>query len=285
MFNLYFAGTDPHADDLLQERHALRLFSQSNERNRIEQWKAVNCADRLFIDSGAFSVAHTGKTVDIDEYINYINSNPNIPVFVELDVIPFPVLNAQTSRQCAEDSWKNYLYMKERVTTDCHLLPLYHFGEPWLALDRILNTRVNGELPEYIGIGGRHGVSKYEQEVYFDRIFTIIQQSNNPNVKVHAFGMTMLDTLEKFPFYSADSTSWLKTAITGSIITETCGTIYTGKQLTGVVLDEITQKGFTVNELITDYTKRMRFNVLTYLKWAETYQYKGKKSFNSSVLF
>ena len=109
MFNLYFAGTDPNADDLLQEHHALRLFSQSNEKNRIKQWQQVGCADRLFIDSGAFSVAHAGKTVDIDKYIDYINTNSDIPIFVELDVIPYPVLNAKTSKQCAEDSWKNYL--------------------------------------------------------------------------------------------------------------------------------------------------------------------------------
>lgn len=285
MFNLYFAGTDPHADDLLQERHALRLFSQSNERTRIEQWKSVGCDDRLFIDSGAFSVAHAGKTVDIDDYINYINSNPNIPIFVELDVIPFPVLNAQTSKQCAEDSWKNYLYMKEHVTTDCYLLPLYHFGEPWSALERILNTEIDGKLPEYIGIGGRHGVAKSLQESYFDEVFSIIQSSKNPNVKIHAFGMTMLDTLEKFPFYSADSTSWLKTAITGSIVTKCCGLVYMNSKVTGLVEQEINEKGFVKDELIADYTKRMKFNALFYLDWAENYQYKGKKSFNKTKLF
>ena len=153
-FRLYFAGQQAKDIDVyLRDKNALRLFSQVNERSGIQLWKDWGCSENLFIDSGAFSVAHAGKTVDIDAYINYINSNPDIPIFVELDEIPFPVLNSTTAKQCSEGSWKNYLYMKERVTSPCYLLPLYHFGEPKEALNRILNTEVNGKLPE---IGRAH---------------------------------------------------------------------------------------------------------------------------------
>ena len=166
-FNLYFAGQQAkEVDEYLQSKNALRLFSQANEKKGIAEWKVAH-AKSLFVDSGAFSVAHNGKTVDIDAYIKYINDNPEIPIFVELDVIPFPVLNTKTAYECSEASWHNYLYMKDRITSPCHLLPLYHFGEPKEALKRILNTEVNGKLAEYIGIGGRHGVSTAMQEKYF----------------------------------------------------------------------------------------------------------------------
>ena len=91
--------------------------------------------------------------------------------------------------------------MKERVADDVCLLPLYHFGEPKDALLRILNTPVNGKLPDYIGVGGRHGVSTAQQDSYFNEIFALVQKSDNPNVKIHAFGMTVLKLLEKYPFY------------------------------------------------------------------------------------
>lgn len=299
-FNLYFAGQQAkEVDEYLQSKNALRLFSQVNERKGIQDWQRDGYADKLFIDSGAFSVAHNGKTVDIDVYIDYINSNPDIPIFVELDVIPFPVLNTTTARECCEASWKNYLYMKERVTSPCWLLPLYHFGEPKEALLRILNTEVNGELPGYIGIGGRHGVSTELQDRYFHEIFAIIQKSDNPNVKVHAFGMTVIKLLEKFPFYSADSTTWLQLGINGNINTQSCGIVNVSERqkfdknnanafpehLKEKLNEELTRYGYTLEQVSTDYKARLKFNIDTMLNWAENYQYKGPKSFVSNKLF
>ena len=37
MFNLYFAGTDPGADEHIVDIGANRLFSQANEKTRIEK--------------------------------------------------------------------------------------------------------------------------------------------------------------------------------------------------------------------------------------------------------
>lgn len=299
-FNLYFAGQQAkEVDEYLQSKNALRLFSQVNERKGIQEWQAEGYAKNLFIDSGAFSVAHNGKTVDIDVYINYINSNPDIPIFVELDVIPFPVLNVTTAKECCEASWQNYLYMKERVTSPCYLLPLYHFGEPKDALKRILNTEVNGKLPEYIGIGGRHGVSTDLQDRYFHDIFSIIQASDNPKVKVHAFGMTVIKLLEKFPFYSADSTTWLQLGINGNINTQSCGIINVSERgkynkdnanafpqhLKDKVEEELAKYGYTLEQVSTDYKARLKFNIDTMYDWAQNYQYKGPKSFISNRLF
>lgn len=299
-FNLYFAGQQAkEVDAYLQEKGALRLFSQVNERKGIQDWQADGHADKLFIDSGAFSVAHAGKTVDIDVYIDYINSNPDIPIFVELDVIPFPVLNTTTAKECCEASWQNYLYMKERVTSPCYLLPLYHFGEPKDALRRILNTEVNGKLPEYIGIGGRHGVATELQDKYFHEIFALIQKSDNPKVKVHAFGMTVIKLLEKFPFYSADSTTWLQLGINGNINTKSYGIVNVSErgkfnkenvntfpeQAKKAVIDEIESYGYTLEQVSTDYKARLKFNIDTMLNWAQNYEYKGPASFVSNRLF
>ena len=298
-FNLYFAGQQAsEVDEYLQKRNALRLFSQVNERKAIEDWRTAGYADKLFVDSGAFSVAHSDKKVDIDIYIKYINERPDIPIFVELDEIPFPVLNVKTARECSEGSWRNYLYMKERITHPGYLLPLYHFGEPKSALRRILNTEVDGKLPEYIGIGGRHGVSTELQDKYFHEIFAIIQHSDNPKVKVHAFGMTVLKLLEKYPFYSADSTTWLQLGINGNIMSPKYGITTVSERgkynkdnaanlpddIKEGLEQELNSYGYTFEEVATQYKSRLKFNIDIMLEWAANYVYKGKSKFVSRRL-
>lgn len=298
-FNLYFAGADPKADDVIRQRKGLRLFSQTNEMTRILKWHEDGYGSSLFVDSGAFSVAHSGKYVDIDKYIEFINNYPDIRVFAELDVIPYPVLNKTTARTCAEKSWENYVYMQERIITDSYILPLYHFGEPKESLMRILETPVKGKLASYIGIGGRHGVSMDLQEQYFHEIFSMIQRSKNPKVKVHVFGMTVLRVLEKYPFYSADSTTWLQLALHANIFTRCAGNILVGskqshapenfcnfpREVKDKILAEVEQFGFTMEQLSDDLAARMQFNVQVFQDWADEYQYKGPKSFISHRLF
>lgn len=298
-FNLYFAGSQQKGvDEYMQSKNVYRLFSQTNEWKPIQDWIAAGCTN-LFIDSGAFSVAHNGITVDIDEYIERINNNPKAPIWAELDIIPYPELNSATAKYSSDKSWENYVYMKERINVDVTLLPLYHFGEPKDGLKRILNTPIDGKLAPYIGIGGRHGVTTAEQKKYFNEVFYIIQQSDNPNVKVHAFGITVLDLLESFPFYSADSTSWLKYAVYGMIITKVAGPVVISEKSNGkpenfkwfldeakqAVLNEVHERGFSLEELQNDYTARLRFNIDFYLEWAANYQYKGPKVFRSKRLF
>ena len=219
-FNLYFAGWgSKDADEYLRSKKAHRLLSWVNERRVLEWWENDGLANKLFIDSGAFSVAHSGFNIDIDEYIRFIKDNSKIPNWAELDIIPYPILNTKTVQYSSLKSWENYLYMKKHIN-ETNILPLYHFGEPKDALYRILNTPLNGKLVDYIGIGGRHGVSTNEQIKYFNEVFSVIQKSDNSKVKVHAFGITVPRILENFPFYSADSTTWLQTAINGMILTE-----------------------------------------------------------------
>lgn len=289
-FDLYFAGSqNKKTDDLLKGERCCRLFSQLNEKKSILDYAGSEVRGKLFIDSGAFSVAHSNKTVDIDEYISFINSNPDIDVWAELDSIPYPILNETTAKQSADISWNNYIYMMERVTIDKDkLLPIFHFGESPDHLKRILNTEVCGKLPDYIGVGGRHGVSTAEQEVYFENIFKLIKESRSPNVKVHAFGMTVLSLLEKYPFYSADSTTWLMIGVNGGVMDSKYGIVNISNRCTSKkenfvnlpkhVQDELKERfkqfGYTYEELSENYLPRLLYNIKYLKNWADNYQYK-----------
>ena len=299
-FNLYFAGTQAkEVNKCILENNCAKLFSYLNDKKEIEQFIHDKTNNLLFIDSGAFSVAHNNATVDIDDYIQFINSHSeSCDAFAELDTIPFPVLTQETAAESIKKSYANYLYMHERVVCPEKLLYVFHYGESQEKFKEIINTPINGKLPEYIGIGGRHGVSTKAQDKYFERMFNIIKNSKNPNIKVHAFGMTVLDLLEKYPFYSADSTTWLMLGINGNIITRTNGTISVAqkslndsqsflnmdKEHQQEVLNELKKYNFTLDEVVNDYKKRLIWNVLYFKEWADNYEYKPSKISRNSLI-
>lgn len=298
-FKLFFAGWGSRdADEYLRSKQANRLLSWVNEGRVIDWWVKDGLPNNLLIDSGAFSVAHSNKSISIDDYVEYIKKHNPVNTWVELDVIPYPVLNNETAKYCSEKSWENYVYMK-RTFPEKNILPLYHFGEPESGLERILNTEIDGKKVDYIGIGGRHGVSTDAQIEYFHEVFCTIQQSSNPNVKVHAFGITVPRILEKFPFYSADSSTWVQVAISGSILTDTLQavTISNGsthrteniqnmpKEAVETILPSIEKYGYSYDELCDDYKKRLRYNIDVLLNWEANYMYKGPKQFISNRLF
>ena len=78
----------------------------------------------------------------------------------------------------------------------------------------------NGEHIPYIGISPANDQPVKEKEKFIDKCFKIIAKSSNPNVCTHAFGMTSLYILERYPFTSADSTSWILNGANGSIMTK-----------------------------------------------------------------
>lgn len=292
MFNLYFAGGDSSINKIVLDKKALRLLSYINEAQQIKLFcDNGDGGSNLLVDSGAFSVAHNNKKVDIDEYIKYINNNPRIANFIELDIIPYPILNTETAKDSAERSWKNYLYMIERLNEPFKLLPVFHFGEELKYLQRILEFQYKGKHIPFICIGGRHGVSIDKQKDYFRRVFKTIQNSSNPNVKVHVLGVMVFDVLEKFPFYSADGTTYLKFAAYGGIMTPfgvlnvsnaNCNSNnfkHIPDRFKEVVLDIILEAGYTIEDLSVSREQRIAFNIDYYLNWARSYKYKGLTDF------
>ena len=302
-FNLYFAGSQAkEVDAYIKQEGGSRLFSFADKSNKALNDYIENAPNsNIFMDSGAFSVHHSGAVINLDEYIDFINNNSRVTVWAQLDEIPFPVLNSYTAEKSGRVSWERYLYMMDKVKDEYRdkVIPIYHYGESYDTLRRILNTEVHGRIAPYIGIGGRHGVSKAAHYDYYKNIFKIIKDSKNPNVKIHAFGMTMLDMLEQFPFYSADSTTWLMLGVNGNIQTKSCGTVcvsdrqkhdkksayHLNGHLRQMLDDELAEMGYTLDDVATDYKKRLIFNVHYFNEWAKNYKYKPKDTIKRKGLW
>lgn len=189
----------------------------------------------LFIDSGAFSV-HTGKAkVDIDEYIEYVNSiDEYIEMVAQVDTIPGTFGKAKSAEDYAESSrksWGNFLYMYHKMKSPEKLVPVFHFGEPFSTLKNMLDWRdENGEPLTYVGISPANDTSQNIKNQYMNEVFEFIANSANPDVKAHLFGMTSLDALSKYPAFSADSVSHRLQAAYNKIFTPEFGTISLSKK-------------------------------------------------------
>ena len=293
MFNLYFAGSYSPAEDLLRKLNCRRLFSQFNDRSGvkkwIEDWDKTGKRHIIFIDSGAYTARTKGVEIDLDKYIEYLNENKGrFEVIAPLDVIPNESKESQLD--APEKSWKNYLIMKERVIDSDKVIPAFHMGEDFKYLQQILDSNT-----EYMAMGGMAGRTAKARIHWYEKCFRIIQQSKNPNIKIHAFGMTSLNLLETYPFYSADSTSWLLSASMGNLLTSN-GTLYVGKDYNKpnhikrypVAVEDIIKancRNYSLDyyKLEEDYKEREKYNVCYLQEWANNYKFKGTKIYRRTL--
>lgn len=298
-FHLYFAGNaDPASVDYMEKRGCLRLLSYYHERKFIEEWMARG--NSIFVDSGAFSAHTRNAEIDIDAYIEYVNErDENVIIFAELDKIPGVYRKPKTRQELMEApeiSWKNYLYMRKKLKSPDKCLPVFHQGEDFKHLVRMLEYEDElGRIP-YIGVSPANDQPLKAKEAWCTKAFDIIHESSNPNIKTHAFGLTALDVLERVPFFSADSTRWVLTAALGAILTKygnVCvsdqslhndqNIVHMAKDVQAALRQEIEDAGYDLEKLKVDYLYRRLWNIKFLQDWAENYKFTPKKAKQSPL--
>lgn len=109
----------------------------------------------------------------------------------------------------AEESWKNQQFLESEGLRP---VPVYHYGEDISHWKRMVDNY------EYIGIGGVAGGVTLQQFVNFaDPAFEYLWRTH-PDCKVHGFAVTSHQLMTRYPFWSVDSTTWLKHAAYGNIM-------------------------------------------------------------------
>lgn len=295
MFDLYFAGAkNKVADKYLLENDANRLCSQLLDKRNISDWiNNKSDVSKLFIDSGAYSAYTKGTELSVDSYITYLNSiSKHCTIFAQLDTIPGMMNRPKTLEEklnAPRLSWENYLYMRERLDEPKKLIPIFHQGEDYKWLHNMLEwVDENGEHIDYIGVSPATDVLGLED--FLTTSFDIIENSSNPKVKTHAFGMTQLRLLEIYPYTSADSTSWKLSAAMGSIYTP-WGLIYVsdrGKYEKSYILNQpkyaqnnlmsyIEECGYSFEEVAKFDYARYIVNIKYLMNWAKNYKFRGRR--------
>lgn len=165
----------------------------------------------VIIDSGAYSAWRLGEPIALSEYCDFLLENLDwIHHYVSLDVI-----DPDDPETAAAAGYANYKYMRKR---GLHPIPVYHAREDIKWLYKYLDAGA-----DYIGISASslpHHNSAADN--WYHLVWPHLVNSDGlPIVKTHAFGEGRYSSLARFPWYSADSASWLYAAQrTGQIYLE-----------------------------------------------------------------
>lgn len=287
------------------------------------EWKHDGFCGWLFIDSGAFSI-HTGNAKLPgwksstpptfrdweDAYIEYLNSiDDDIDVFAQLDTIPGKFQQPKTPEdyeESAKKSWDNYLYMRSKVKSPDKCMPVFHYGESFDVLKNMLEWRDETNKPlGYVGISPANDVNQSAKDQYLSEVAKVIKASSNPNVKTHLYGMTSLDSLSKYPCYSADSISHRLISGYAKILSTNFGVISVSKKERSsatksnlsfletcdeynynVLKKEIEDLGFTMEQIQDSSSARVVFTMHNIQKLIKTkYAYREDRVKKSKKLF
>lgn len=310
---LYLAAADdPKIMPYVWENDYPLLYSQINNRNYIYRHFEADTKGELLVDSGAHSAHTKGIKLDLEEYMNFVNDHiDKISYYVQVDKIPGVYRRPKTLQDWLEApklSWKNYLYMKEYSKDWTKLIPVFHQGEDFKWLRNLCDYRDSeGNAVPYIGLSPRGDVSLEKKYEFCAQCFSVIQSSTQPNVKTHAFGATSLSMLERLPFTSADSTTWvlvsaygqvwIPTGITGEHVDDTVGVklcvSYENRirktntqsyweqsaEVKKRIDDYFESIGTNIDELAVHHSARSKASIKFCQDWARDYQYKGLESF------
>lgn len=174
---------------------------------------------KFILDSGAYSIHNSGKEVSIDRYIDFCLEHPDISYYVSLDHIPSNqgVRSKEILSEACEKSWENYLRIIEELPKE-KVIPVFHKGEDFRFLRRYIDFGC-----DYIGIGQLHfnhssrkGGYRSVREQQKDWLRLLGRQTDQP-VRYHGLAVTSFALMTAFPWYSVDSSSWLKLASLGEV--------------------------------------------------------------------
>lgn len=242
---------------------------------------------KVFLDSGAFSAHTLGVEIDIRKYAEYIRRNHDI-LRKEDGVVMASVLDGIGD---ALKTWQNQLALEQLGAKP---LPCFHFGEDV----RYLQWYV--ERYPYITLGGMVGRTSEDLMRWLDPLWEkhLTDGSGRARLKVHAFGITSVAIMERYPWYSVDSSSWIQTAAFGSILHPVWGQISISAQSPArrqegrhfstlsqleqeTILTELAREGFTFERLSTVYESRAAYNIWAYGVLGRIMKAREKKTFEA----
>lgn len=162
----------------------------------------------IFIDSGAFSIFNRGAKIDLNEYVHFIDRVKKIAYsghemyFFNMDVIPHIKGTKPTKQQidtAAKKGIENWNFIKSKGHSTIHT---FHQFEGIDILRQIIKECNDFNL---VGISPANDQSLNSRNEWLKTVFAEIKDS----VRTHCLGLTAKDSVEIFPCFSADSSSWI----------------------------------------------------------------------------
>lgn len=249
---------------------------------------------KLFLDSGVFTFAKKGFKWQslVDDYLNYIN-NPNIynkfDIMCQLDTPNYNFSKSDLKDVSGDLTFDNYVYMIDKVKTPEKLAMVFHHGENYKYLERLLQYKSpNGNRAGILALTAQHLGSTSSRISHIYKCVSIIRKYEKENhVKVHILGSSQTSLLKLYNFYSADSSTVDRLAGFGSILMINEGYGLGGIRITdkkqvndsfysiskesqNIILAQVKERGFNFDELQKDAMCRRRYGY-SVLKSLECY--------------
>lgn len=177
-----------------------------------------------FLDSGAFSLRPKAEAYaktsgdrwgyfDTPEFFGYMKQYVRFVKKYQIAIDLYANVDAIGN---AELTWRNQKWLEKR---GLHPVPVVHYGtDPDL---KWLKHYISHGY-DLIGIGALVGKLKVGPALLYwlDKCFDYIcdNSTRTPSVKLHGFGVTSFLLMTRYPWWSTDSTTWLKVAGFGGII-------------------------------------------------------------------
>lgn len=170
---------------------------------------------KLMLDSGAFSAWNQGGVIELQEYMEYIQEfESRLFSYAVLDVLPFGLearRSVEAIEHCAAASYKN---LKTMQREGLQPLPIFHQGERFYWLEKMV-----GEGEPYIGLSTRKDLWTSAQRGWLDRCFNFLTDARGaPLIKTHGFGITKFELMQRYPWFTVDSTTWLLSSGYGKVL-------------------------------------------------------------------
>lgn len=184
--------------------HRLESYHYVGKERKVTEMR--NAGVKVFLDSGAFSAYTLGQVISIEEYCQYIHRNMDL-IRVEEGVLMASVLDDIGNEQI---TYENQLKMESLGVKP---MPTFHTNEDTRYLDFYANNY------EYLSLGGMVGAGPAQLQLWLDRMWNnhLLDGAGRPKTRVHGFGITSIPLMERYPWYSCDSSSWIQTTSFGGI--------------------------------------------------------------------
>jgi hypothetical protein len=165
---------------------------------------------RIFLDSGAFSMHTRHARVNLRRYAAFIRDHHDIIAHAaNIDAI------SPANEELSYDRQKALETLLAPDGLDHLLMPVHHLRDHDVWLQRYLDDGYR-----YIGLGGLVSENKKTVQRWLDYVWRefLTNPNGTPKVKVHAFGLSSPRLVYRYPWASVDSSTWWQVSRFGGVL-------------------------------------------------------------------
>lgn len=191
---LFFAGAQSFPKEIAEAnvKNVLNSFFDLKDNKDIEGFlkKKYPTVKDIFLDSGGFVARMHGKSISIEDYGQFL---------LKYKHLFFTYANLDLTE--TKDTLANQQYLE---SMGLRPMPVYHMNEYMEGNRELLDQYIKDY--DYIALGGYAKVNAKRED--FFKFLNYCFSKTRDKTRVHGFGMTATKLLERYPFFSVDSTSW-----------------------------------------------------------------------------